>query len=68
MDETDMKNNEMDEVHCYPLLFSQRTSKEKVDREREEYRFGNFQYEKKLLSYTKYKSVPQLLNEYAWLC
>ncbi len=67
MDETDMKNNEMDEVHCYPLLFSQRTSKEKVEREREGYRFGNFQYEKKLLSYTKYKSVPQLLNEYAWL-
>jgi len=67
MNESNMSLNEMDEPHYYPLLFSQRTDKAKVKRNRLNYRFGKLFYEEKVLEESRKSPVPQLVNEYAWL-
>jgi hypothetical protein len=67
MNERNMSANEMDEPHYYPLIFSQRTGKEKVEQRRLNYRFGKLFYKNRTLERAKYSPVPQLVNEYAWL-
>jgi beta-galactosidase len=67
MDERTMVNNEMDEPHYYPLIFSQRTTKQKVEETRLNYRFGKLFYQADYLMRPESSSVPQVVNEYAWM-
>ena len=67
MNEHNMSVNEMDEPHFYPLMFTQRTDKEKVKNSRENYRFGKLHIEDNFFDRTKYAGVPQVVNEYGWV-
>lgn len=67
MDSRHMALNEMDEPHYYPLIFSQRGDKKEIYEKRLSYRWGKLFYEDDYLDALKYTTVPQLVNEYAWM-
>ncbi len=67
MDSKDMALNEMDEPHYYPLIFTQKGDKEKINERRLNYRWGQLFYEDDFLDALKYAKVPQVINEYAWM-
>ncbi|MCK4965902.1 hypothetical protein KAS50_02660, partial [bacterium] len=67
MNERNMSLNEMDEPHYYPLIFSQRGNRQKIEQKRLSYRFGRLFYKDDYLEMSRYSSVPQLVNEYAWM-
>ncbi|MCF6268468.1 MAG: hypothetical protein L3J41_02020 [Melioribacteraceae bacterium] len=67
MDASNMALYEMGEPHYYPFLFSQRTTKEKLNKSRSDYRFGRLIYDDKKLYKAKYSTVPQVANEYCWV-
>ncbi len=67
MDERNMLQNEMDEPHYYPYIFSQQSDREEVENIRLSYRFGKLFYQDDYLLTSEKASVPQVVNEYSWM-
>ena len=67
MNGRDMLQNDMDEPHYYPLLVTQKSDKEKLQRKRLNYRFDRLFYEDECLERSRYASLLQAVNEYGWM-
>lgn len=67
MNGRDMLQNDMEESHYYPLLVTQKSDKEKLQRKRLNYRFDRLFYEDECLERSRYASLLQAVNEYGWM-
>ncbi len=65
--EDEMTNIEMKEIHWYTLAHGWWSPDERVNKQREKYRFGNLFSETYGLQKYMDENVPLILNEYSWL-